>query len=143
MTTERENPQLAVCPHCEAETSDEVIAMYEGVIDGMPVQTRVVAVICPFCGYLDSWAETPEDVGFKAKYDSYRPNPVKFVNPIPTGRGGLKYYKYWVIGLRAFTTKAQVLKALELGQVVYRKDKLLNTTELFNFKTNRFEEVSA
>ena len=73
---ERLNEHLAVCPFCEAPTSDEVVAIYSGEIDGEPVETRVLAIICPFCGYLDSWAESPEDEGFKKKYDSYRPNEV-------------------------------------------------------------------
>jgi len=39
----------------------------------------------------------------------------------------LKYYKYYVLGMRPFRTKKSVIKALELNLKVYRLDKIMNT----------------
>ena len=39
----------------------------------------------------------------------------------------LKFYKYYVLGMRPFKTQKSVIKALELNLKVYRFDKIMNT----------------
>ncbi len=57
------------------------------------------------------------------------------------GSGKLEHYKYWTPGLRPYNTKSSVLQAIELKQRVYRKDREMDKTEVFNYDNNQFEGV--
>lgn len=46
---------------------------------------------------------------------------------IGKGRGGLKYYKYYSIGLRPYKTKERIIEALNMGIEVFRFDKIMRT----------------
>jgi hypothetical protein len=56
------------------------------------------------------------------------------------GRGSLRYYKYWSSGLK-LTTKTAIEKAIKLNLTVIRKDKITGKSEIFNYKTNKFEAI--
>lgn len=65
-----------------------------------------------------------------------------YYEAIRPGVGGLKYYRYWVLGLhRPLLTKEAVSKALDLKLNVMRKERgVPNTTEAFNYDTLKFED---
>ena len=44
---------------------------------------------------------------------------------LAAGTNGLKWYKFWTPGLKAFTTKQRIVDALNLGLTVFRKDKIM------------------
>ena len=48
---------------------------------------------------------------------------------IESGRGSLKFYKYFSIGLKPYKTKARVIEALNLGIEVCRFDKIMERIE--------------
>lgn len=58
------------------------------------------------------------------------PNAYKY--NLEAGRGGLEWYKYYTPGLAPYKTKARVVEALELGIIVFRIDKIMNTKEKWN-----------
>ena len=47
-------------------------------------------------------------------------------------KGGLKYYRYFCIGLASFKSKEKIVEALNLGLDVYRFDKIMNLTEIWD-----------
>ncbi len=65
-----------------------------------------------------------------------------YYEDISRGKGGLKYYQYWVLGLHTtLKTKEKIREALNLAVTVYRRDKSNNQMERFNYGTGHFEEV--
>ena len=67
----------------------------------------------------------------------------EFITPIPKGVGGLKYYKYYVLGLTGYLpSKKMVNEALKVGLPVFRYDIEMGRTEKFHYRTNRFRLVS-
>jgi len=53
---------------------------------------------------------------------------------IPPGCGGLKHYKYWTPGLPSFKSKYEIVKAIEIGLIVYRRDKIMGTISQWDGK---------
>ena len=51
---------------------------------------------------------------------------------IGRGRGGLKYYRYFSIGLASYKSKSRIVEALNLRMDVYRIDKIMNLTEMWD-----------
>jgi len=41
------------------------------------------------------------------------------------GTNGLKWYKFWTPGLATYKSKSKIVAALNLGFMVFRKDKIM------------------
>lgn len=71
-----------------------------------------------------------------------RMKETKHYHCIERGSGSLKYYTYYFIGGRPLKSKADVKKALDLGVQLYRKDKVLDRIEKFDYEKNSFEVMT-
>ena len=62
-----------------------------------------------------------------------------YVNDLMSGSGTMKYYNYYVNGIK-IKTKKMVYEAIKLKiSKIIRKDKIDGKLQLFNYKTMRFE----
>ncbi len=63
-----------------------------------------------------------------------------YISDLEKGMGSLKNYKYYFIGGRPLQSKAVVIEAINLGVRLFRKDKIMNTIEEFNYENLKFEK---
>lgn len=66
---------------------------------------------------------------------------MRYIQALARGKGGLKYYSYWVSNIR-LTTKKAIREAIELKLKVMRKDMIMGYIEKYDYKTESFERVN-
>jgi hypothetical protein len=57
------------------------------------------------------------------------------------GTHSLKYYHFYTPGLRAYSSKAKVIEALNLGLAVYRLDKIMKYVHKWNNETETWVKI--
>lgn len=58
---------------------------------------------------------------------------------LAAGTHSLKYYKFWTPGLRPYKSKEKIVEALNLGLLVFCKDKIMGTTTQWHPTLGRWE----
>lgn len=67
---------------------------------------------------------------------------MEYINDIAPGKGGLKYYKYWIEETAlTLTSKQAVLEAIKFKFKVLRKDKINNSIEVYDYNTKKFKKI--